>query len=1054
MAGTSLQADVLGGLTWRSIGPHRGGRVVAVSGVVGDPVTYYFGACAGGVWKSNDAGTTWFNVSDGFFNTAAVGALAVSVSDPNVIYVGTGETSIRGNVSHGDGVYKSTDAGKTWTNVGLKDTRHIGKIQIHPTNPDIVYVAALGHAWGRNDERGVYRSTDGGKTWEQVLFKSAGAGSHDISMDPNNPRIIYAAIWDAQRYPHMLRSGGEDSGLWRTRDGGDTWEDISRKPGLPKGLLGKIGVAASPAQSDRVWALIEAEDGALFRSDDGGDTWTRLAEDAYLRTRAWYYMHVTADPSDANTVWVQNYGLHKSIDGGKTFTTVPTAHGDDHALWIDPHNSDRMIEGNDGGAAVTFNGGFSWSSIFNQPTAQMYHVCADDDLPYRVYGSQQDNSAISVPTASVEGAIHERDWFEPGGGESGYIALKPDDPDQIVAGAIGSGAFNGRLIHYNRKTGAHRNITVWPDLAGMGSGAIDLKYRFQWTFPIFFSQHDPDALYVAGNRIFRSTNLGASWEVISGDLTRNDPEKLGPSGGPITRDNTGAEAYCTIFALVESPHQAGLFWAGTDDGLVHISEDGGRTWENITPAGLPEWALISTIDLSVHDPGTAYLAATRYKHDDTTPYLYKTNDFGRTWTLITNGIPQDDFTRVLREDPNRKGLLYAGTETGVYISFDDGANWQRLGGNFPVVPVHDLILKNNDLVVATHGRSFWVLDDVTALHQLADADGSAGAVLFQSRPKVRMRVYEGYGNAPTSDYLNWRGAGTSVIAYRTITRPDGTTYDQYVNAGENPPAGIPISYWLKEKPSGGLTLTFKNADGSVIRSFKSKVESDDKDAKSDPGPHAPANAGLNRFVWDMRYPGAAVVEGQDLRPWEQPIGPLVVPGAYSVELTVGDATLSQPLTVLQDPRISATPADLQAQFDLLLRIRDALAETNGAVNKIRAIREQVEGWEKRFKGAEGGQAVLDAGKAVRDELAEIEDQLIDTHENSPLMFPSRLSEKINALSGFVDSSDDAPPQQAYDVLDELTAKLKVQTDRLQAAIDGPIAAFNAAVAAAGKQAVG
>ncbi|MFN8538930.1 MAG: hypothetical protein U0232_15830 [Thermomicrobiales bacterium] len=607
----------------------------------------------------------------------------MSWSDPNVLYVGTGEATIRGNVSHGDGVYKSTDGGKSWRNVGLKETRHIAKIRIHPTNPDIAYVAAFGHAWGPNPERGVYRTTDGGKHWELVLHKSERAGAIDLTMDPHNPRILYAAIWHAQRHPHTLVSGGEDSGIWRSTDGGDTWQEITRNEGLPTGILGKIGLAISPSRQDRIYAIVEAEDGAVFRSDDGGETWQRMNDsEMYLRTRAWYYMHLIADPQDANTVWVLNFSVWRSIDGGATFKQVSTPHGDNHDLWIDPQNPRRMIRGNDGGACVTFNGGQSWTIPYNQPTAQLYHVTTDDRFPYRVYGSQQDNTAISVPSATVEGIIHTRDWFEPGGGESGYIAVKPDDPDLIVAsGPISKRAFNDRMLLFDRRTGQKRNITVWPELHGWSQGAEMLKYRFQWTFPILFSRHNPDELYVAGNILFRSTDLGTTWEALSPDLTRNDPEKLRASGGPITRDNTGAEVYCTIFALAESPNEAGVFWAGSDDGLVHLTRDGGKHWEQITPPTemLPEWALISFIEASPHDPATAYLAATRYKHDDTRPYLLKTTDWGKTWVPIVDGIPGDDFTRVIRADPERAGLLYAGTETGIYVSFDDGGAWHRLG---------------------------------------------------------------------------------------------------------------------------------------------------------------------------------------------------------------------------------------------------------------------------------------------------------------------------------------------------------------------------------------
>jgi photosystem II stability/assembly factor-like uncharacterized protein len=1066
-------------LDWRLVGPQRGGRVVAVAGDVTNRETYYFGACAGGVWKTTDAGIFWRNVSDGFFNTAAVGAIAVSQSDPNVIYVGTGETAIRGNVSHGDGVYKSTDGGQTWQNVGLQNTRHIGRVRIHPTNPDVVYVAALGHVWGPNPERGVYRTTDGGKTWDHILFKSDRAGSHDLWMDPSNPRILYAAIWQAQRFPHALSSGGEDSGIWKSTDGGDTWTELTHKPGLPDDkILGKIGIASSPAQPERVWALVEAVHGGLFRSDDGGETWEKVNDEAKLRTRAWYYMHIVPDPVDPNTVYIMNYNFWKSIDGGKTFEGIPSRHGDEHDVWIDPNDNNRLIKGDDGGAAISFNGGRSWSTINNQPTAQMYHVTADNAVPYRIYGSQQDNSAISVPSATVEGAIHERNSFQPGGGESGYIALKPSDPDIIVAGAIGSGNFNGRLLRYNRRTGETHNITVWPDVAGMGSGAGDMKYRFQWTFPIFYSQHEPDTLYVAGNRVFRSKDDGMNWEVVSDDITRNDPSRLGPSGGPITKDNTGAEAYCTIFALMESPQTAGLFWAGTDDGLVKISRDSGATWEDITPPDLPEWALISIIDPSPHDPGTAYVAATRYKVDDLQPYLYKTTDYGKSWTKITNGIPATEFTRTIREDPKQKGLLFAGTETGVYVSFDDGANWERVNGGLPVTPIYDLIIKDDDLVIATHGRSFYILDDITPLRDLARGTATDGAVLFGMRPKSRIRNYEGYGSNPAKGHATYRGTGTSQVSFVQEKRPDGSMKDILLDAAANPYDGVVVTYFLPEKAKDKAELAFLDSDGAVIRSFSSKPEgktkagagsatetaegeegtstpSSDEQEKEKQGQVVPTDAGVNRFHWDMRYESAEVPEGAEMDPWDKPLGPKVVPGSYTVRLTVGDQTFTQSLEVVKDPRRDVSDADLKAQFDLLLKIRDRLSDTNRGINRIRRIRSQVDEWEKRTKDTEGSEAIQAAAKGVKDELKAIEEELTDlTAGKSPLMAPARLFEKLNALTEFVDGADGAPPKQAYEVFDDLSGKLDAQLSRLQTAIDTQVANLNKAIQDAQLPAVG
>ena len=711
------EADLLSGLEWRLLGPFRGGRVGAVAGDPHAPLVFYFGSTGGGVWKTTDGGAYWENVSDRFFQRASVGALAVAQADPNVVYAGMGESCIRGNVSHGDGVYRSTDAGRTWSHLGLQDTRHIAKVRVHPTNPDLVYVAALGHAHGPNQERGVFRSKDGGQSWEQVLFRGQDAGASDLSMDPHNPRVLYASFWETRRTPWSLTSGGPGSGLFKSTDGGDTWTEISRNKGLPRAdnVLGKIGVCASGARPERVFAIVEAEDGAVFRSDDGGETWTRLSEERGLRQRAWYYHHIIADPQDPETVWVLNTETWKSHDGGQTFSGFAIPHGDNHDLWIDPRDPRRMIEGNDGGATVTFNAGETWSSIYNQPTAEFYHVTTDTRTPYRLYAAQQDNTTISVPSRSPLIAITQSEAIEIGGGESGYIAVRPDNPNVIFAGS-----YLGYLTRYDHTTGQARSIEVWPEDV-LGGGARDARYRFQWTFPTLLSPHDPNTLYVTGNHVFRSTDEGTSWEEISPDLTRNDVSKLESSGGPITKDNTGAEFYCTIFSFVESPLERGLFWAGTDDGLVHVSRDNGKTWQNVTPPGLPEWTLISIIEASPHDAGAAYVAATRYKLDDFAPYAFKTTDYGASWTRITSGIPENVFVRVVREDPTRRGLLYAGTETGVFVSYDDGGTWRPAKGNLPTVPIHDLVVKQpeGDLVLATHGRSFWIYDDLGPIRAIA-----------------------------------------------------------------------------------------------------------------------------------------------------------------------------------------------------------------------------------------------------------------------------------------------------------------------------------------------
>ncbi len=695
---------------YRLIGPFRGGRVTAVAGVPSQPKVYYFGATGGGVWKTTDAGVNWEPVSDKYFKTGSVGAIDVSLSDPNVIYVGMGESPVRGNVSHGDGVYKSTDAGKTWKHVGLGDSRQIGRVRIHPKDPNIVYVAAMGHLWGPNKERGLFRTTDGGKTWQNILFRSDKAGAFDISFDPANPNVMFAAFWQIQRTPYSLISGGEGSAIYRSADGGDTWTDISKNRGLPAGLLGKIGISVSPVNPNRVWVMIEAKEGGLYRSDDGGETWQRTSDNASIRQRPWYYTRVYADTQNADIVYVLNVGFHRSIDGGRTFSTVGTPHSDNHDLWIAPGDNQRMVEGNDGGANVSFDGGRTWTEQ-DQATAQFYRVALDNDFPYNIYGAQQDNSTIKIASRTNDFAITERDWYDVGGGESGWIAPHPENSDIVFAGSYG-----GFLTRYDHKTKQQRNVNVYPDNP-MGAGAEAMKYRFQWNFPILFSPHKTEGkypLYAGGNILFRSLDEGQSWQAISPDLTRNEKSRQGTSGGPITQDNTSVEYYSTIFTAAESPVRPGVIWTGSDDGLVYVTQDGGKNWNNVTPKDMPEWIQINSIEASPHDAGIAYFAATAYKADDYKPYIYKTADYGKSWTKIVTGIGADAFTRVVREDPNRKGFLYAGTETGMYVSPNDGERWTSFQLNLPVVPITDLAVhkRDKDLVVATQGRSFYVLDNL------------------------------------------------------------------------------------------------------------------------------------------------------------------------------------------------------------------------------------------------------------------------------------------------------------------------------------------------------
>jgi photosystem II stability/assembly factor-like uncharacterized protein len=1063
--GAPGEPGALGALAWRGIGPFRGGRVVAVAGDPVDQATFYFGACAGGIWKSTDAGTYWENVSDGFFETAAVGAIAVADSDPNVVYVGMGESCIRVDVSHGDGVYGSTDGGKTWTHLGLADTRHISRVRIHPNDPNLVYVAALGHAFGPNRDRGVFRSRDGGRNWEQVLFRSERAGAADLIMDRHNPRILYAALWEVQRTPWSLESGGPDSSLYRSTDGGDTWTEITNHPGLPGGIKGRIGVGVG-AGSGRVWAIVEAEEGGLFRSDDGGDSWERLSDDRNLRLRPWYYCHVFGDPSDPETVYVLNVQAWKSLDGGKTFAELTTPHGDNHDLWIDPRRPWRMIEGNDGGACVSFNGGASWSTIYNQPTSQFYHLATDNQFPYRVYGTQQDNSAISTPSRSYKGAILWQDCYAVGSSESGHIAVRPDDSNVVFSGAVGSAPGGGGiLLRYDHRTGQVRIVTVWPEIYG-GWGARDLKYRFQWTFPIVLSPHDPNVLYCTGNLVFRSTDEGTSWEAISPDLTRNDTTKMGPSGGAITRDTTGAEHYGTIFAFAESPHERGVFWAGSDDGLIHLSRDGGQSWTNVTPPELPEWSLVCTIEVSPHDPSSAYLAATRYKLDDTRPYLFKTSDYGATWTRITGGIPDHDFTRVIRADPARPGLLYAGTETGVYLSLDDGASWRSFQGNLPAVPVYDLAVKEHDLVAATHGRSFWILDDLTPLHQLPDGALPTATRLFAPRPAYRTLPPLGSGRPRGPGKAYAVALGYAATFYETKT-PDGKTIRTLLDAGANPPDGVIVTYYLEREPAEPLTLRFLDASGQEIKGFSSQAAEPAEPAgaagaagsaggtgsaspaspASKGDPLAPAAAGWNRFAWNIRCPDARALPG-DVSTERSLTGPLTPPGTYRVELTVDGQTFPESFEIRTDPRVAATREELDEQFRLLIEIRDKLSETHEALIELRDTRQQIEEWARRTEDRPEGESVAAAARSIVEKLGQIEQELVEpriTAQLDMVHYPTRLNAKLAALPSVVASADGPPTRQSYDVFADLSARIDQQLERWRDALEVDVAGFNALV---------
>ena len=1011
-APATAEAKLIEGLSWRSIGPYRGGRVTAVTGVKGEPQVYYMGATGGGVFKTTNGGTSWSPLGDGQLKTGSVGALAVAASDPNVVYAGMGESCIRGNVSHGDGVYRTTDAGKTWTHVGLRETMQIGKIRVHPQDPDLVYVAALGHTFGPNSERGVFRSRDGGKSWSKVMFVSDKTGAVDLAMDAANPRVLYAAFWQAQRTPWSLESGGPESALYKTTDGGDSWKKLDGK-GLPKGPWGRIGVSVSPARPERVFAVIEAEEGGVFRSDDAGASWQRTNEDRRLRQRAWYYTHVYADPKEPDTVYVLNVQFFRSKDGGKTFQTIRVPHGDNHDLWIAPEDPRRMVEGNDGGATVSFDAGESWSTLDNQPTAQFYHVITDDQFPYRVYGAQQDNSTVAIASRSDGPGIGIRDWHEVAGCESGFVAPKPGEPEVTYAGCYGG--YIGRL---DSRTGQERAITVWPDNP-MGWGAEGMKYRFQWTFPILASRHDKDVLYAAGNVLFRTSDEGSSWEAVSTDLTRNDKTKLGPSGGPITKDNTSVEYYGTIFALAESPKDGKVLWAGSDDGLVHVTRDAGKTWTGVTPKGMPEWSRISQIDASPHDPGTAWLAVNRYQLDDYKPYAYVTTDYGTSWRGVAAGLPADAFVRVLREDPVRRGLVFAGTETGVHVSFDSGGSWQPLQRNLPAVPVTDLVVKDQDVVVATQGRSFWILDDI--------------AVLRQAKPELADAAVHFFTPSPAYRFGGPEGRGTT---------------------GKNPPYGARFRYLLKDAPKDGeeIKLEILDAKGALVRAFSSKEEKKDEDADPEReaflGPPAPktlpAQAGLNSFSWDLRYAEASKFKGLIL--WSGPTeGPRVIPGRYQVRLTAAGQTESQAFEVRKDPRLATSNADFAKQQELLLKIRDKLSATHDAIARLRGVRDQVKTASERAKGSEAEQAIQQAADALAKKLTAVEEALYQTKNRAsqdPLNYPIRLNNKLAALGGTVASADAAPTAQAYAVYDELIAKIDAELKALDGLLADDVAAFN------------
>jgi photosystem II stability/assembly factor-like uncharacterized protein len=1001
----------LGALKWRNVGPNRGGRSQAAAGSTRRPLEYYFGATGGGLWKTTNGGTTWVPVTDGKIHSSSVGAVAVAESNPDVVYIGMGETELRGNILEGDGVYKTADGGKTWKQVGLKDTRAIARIRVHPADPDIVYVAALGHPYGRNEERGVFRSTDGGATWKRVLYRNDRSGAVDLCLDSHNPRVLYAAIWEVYRTPWLLSSGGPGSGMFKSTDGGDTWTEITRNPGLPKGIVGKIGVSVSGADSNRVYALIEAEDGGLFQSSDAGATWTRVSADRSIRQRAFYFSRIYADPKSRDTIYVLNVEFYRSRDGGKTLELLRTPHADHHDLWIAPDNPLRLISSDDGGGSVSTDGGKTWTPE-RYPTAQMYHVATTRDFPYHVCGAQQDSGTACVPSGRATNMRDPDgpagDWlYNAGGGEAGYIAPHPKDPDIFYAGDQA-----GEITRYDRRTGETRVVNFFP-MFFSGMPASALKERLQWTFPIVFSPLDANTLYSSSQYLWKTTNEGQGWQCISPDLTRGDPKTLGDSGGPITKDQNGPEIYGTIFTIAPSHHDINTIWTGSDDGLVQVTRDGGKTWQNVTPTGLPEFSRISLIDASPHQAGGAYVAAMRYQLDDRQPYLFKTEDYGRTWSKIVAGIPNDDFVHAIRADTHRAGLLYAGTEHGVYVSFNDGAEWQSLSLNLPDVQVPDLVVEENDLVIATHGRSFYVLDDIGILRQLTPQAAKSSVYLFGPRPVIRSV------NQAVIDFYLEHAADQLKIEVLDSKGQTIRTFD--VSPGSERPR-IPVG----DETAGPSTLPART-----------------------PG----SRAGMNRFIWDLRYPGSTVFPGIVLRGANPGVGPLAPPGEYQVRLVANGQSLTRSLLIRRDPRlVNVTDADLEEQFRLAIQIRDKTSQANEAVIRIRAIKDQLEKRAVPTKAA----GIANATEDLKLKLSQIEEEIYQVRNRSPrdtLNYPIKLNNQLAVLETWVETGDSRPTDQDYRVFGELSAQLAEILARLNQVLTNDLKKYNDALIARNLEAI-
>jgi photosystem II stability/assembly factor-like uncharacterized protein len=1047
----AVHPDLLETVDYRMVGPHRGGRVTTVEGFPDEPYEYLMGTTGGGVWRTTDAGERWENVTDGFVDVGSMGAVEVADADPNVIWLGTGSTGIRGNVSIGRGVWRSTDRGRSWSFAGLRDAGLIGTIEVDPRDPDVAFVAALGNPFAKNEERGVYRTIDGGETWERVLFVADSVGAIDLSMNPANPREIYAAMWRAERKPWTLVDASEDGGIWRSRDGGDTWTrltDPSQENGLPSGtLFGRIGLAVSPADPERVWALISAPDphGGIWRSDDAGASWERINRDREFRQRHWYYSHIVADPVDPNTVYVLNVGMYRSVDGGEDWERIRVPHGDVHDLWIHPDDPDLMVVGNDGGAQVSLNAGASWSTMHNQPTAEFYRLEVDNQWPYRLYGAQQDNSTISVSSRVDGGLSPEQDWYSVGGAESGHISVHPH-PDS--AHIVWAGNYIGQIDRSNLRTGESRNMILYPQM-GDGVAPRDARYRFQWNAPILVSRHDPSVVYHASQYVHRTTDGGMSWETISPDLTTNTREQQGIPGGPLQHDHTGVEVYNTVFALAESPHDADVLWAGTDDGRVHLTRDGGGSWTEITPEEMPFQGTVNVIDLHPERPGRAALAVYRYRDGDFSPYVFLTDDFGDSWRLVTdgdNGIPADVPVRVVRQDPERDGLLYAGTEFGMFVSFDDGERWQSLQADLPRTPITDLRVHRGDLVVATQGRSFWILDDLSTLRAVSDAVLEEAVHAFEPRPTTVARF-----GAPGGD----RGV-------------------------ENAPNGVVVDFWLGEEVSGEVEVEVLDASGTLVREFEGELDGGGGDAEAEgeagaageedgvaggdevdeeeDGPEDPylvddesleVERGMNRFVWDLRYPAPDVIEGARFS-LAYTGGAWAPPGEYRIRVSTGAGSRTVTATVEPDPRKEAvTRADLEAQFDLTLQVRARLSQVHDAVREIRSIREQARGLvasaEELDHPEETVEELAEAADALDEALSAVEEELIQTRSESgqdPINFPPKLDDQLAYLYSHVTNSYGRPTEGAYERYRDLVEETEPHLRELERIVEEEVGALN------------